>query len=202
EFFADQVPGLAHVPLARYRQDATRPYWLRILPAQHAVYLRYSQCLPDNGFQRLAARALATLETHRDYRLIVDLRENTGGDTSPFQTLLDGLRGVPRLRTPGRVIGLVDQFTDSSATVDAQSLKRAGAVLMGQPPADPLDIWGNEQTFRLPRSGLVIQYTTITVDEARSRWGIPDVVLRPTLAEILAGDDPVLAAALSYNRER
>ena len=73
---------------------------------------------------------------------------------------------------------------------------------MGQPPADPLDIWGNEQIFQLPRSGLVVQYTTITVDGARSRWGIPDVVIRPTLAQILAGDDPVLAAALSYQRGR
>jgi hypothetical protein len=202
DFFVNQVPGLAHVPLALYQQDATRPYWLRILPAQHAVYLRYSQCLPGNGFQRLAARALATLETHRDYRLIVDLRENTGGDTSPFQPLLDGLGADPRLRTPGRVIGLVDQFTDSSATVDAQSLRQAGAALMGRPPADPLDIWGNEQTFQLPRSGLVIQYTTTTVDGAGRRWGIPDVDIRPTLAQILAGDDPVLAAALSYQRER
>jgi hypothetical protein len=73
---------------------------------------------------------------------------------------------------------------------------------MGQPPADPPDIWGNEQTFQLPRSGLVIQYTTTTVDRAGRRWGIPDVVVRPTLAQILAGDDPVLAAALSYQRER
>jgi hypothetical protein len=200
DFFADQVPGLAHVPLPLYRQDATRPYWLQVLAAQHAVYLKYNQCLPDSGFQRLAAQALAVLKTHRDYRLVVDLRENAGGDASPFQSLLHGLRADPRLRTPGRVIGLVDQFTDSSATVDAHSLKQAGAVLMGQPPADPLDIWGNEQTFRLPRSGLVIQYTTITVDGARSPWGIPDVVIRPTLAQILAGDDPVLAAALSYQR--
>jgi len=28
--------------------------------------------------------------------------------------------------------------------------------------------------------------------------GTPDVVVEPTLAQILAGDDPVLAAALSY----
>lgn len=73
---------------------------------------------------------------------------------------------------------------------------------MGQPPADPLDIWGNVQTFQLPRSGLVIQYTTRTVDGAGIRWGVPDVVIRPTLAQIMAGDDPVLAAALSYQRER
>lgn len=197
-FFADQVPGLAHVPLPRYRQDASQPYWLRVLAAQHAVYLKYNQCLPDQGFQRLAAQALAVLRTHPDYRLVVDLRENGGGESGPFQSLTSGMRADPRLRTPGRVIGLVDQFTDSSATVDAQSLKKTGAVLMGQPPADPLDEWGNERTFRLPRSGLVIQYTTAAVDGTGTPWGIPDVAVKPTLAQIMAGDDPVLAAALSY----
>ena len=197
-FFVDQASGLAHVPLSLYQQDARQPYWLRVLAAQHAVYLKYNQCLPDDGFQRLAGQALAMLRTHRDYRLIVDLRANGGGDSEPFQSLVSGLRADPRLAARGRVIGLVDQFTDSSATVDAESLKKTGAVLIGQPPADPFDRWGNEQTFRLPRSGLVIQYTTAIVDGAGSRWGIPDVVVRPTLAQIMAGDDPVLAAALSY----
>lgn len=196
--FIDQVPGLAHVPLPLYQHDATRPYWLQVMPARHAVYLKYNQCLPDSGFQRLAARALALLTAHRDYRLIVDLRDNGGGDDGPFQSLISGLKADPRLRAPGRVIGLVDQFTDSSATVDTQSLKEAGAVLMGQPPADPLDNWGNEQTFRLPHSGLVIQYTTASINGTGARWGIPDVVIKPTLAQLLAGEDPVLAAALSY----
>ncbi len=196
-FFADQEPGLAHVPLPLYQHEATQPYWLQVQPAQHAVYLKYNQCLSDFGFQELAAQALALLQSHRDYRLIVDLRDNGGGDSEPFQTLISGLNADPRLRAPGRVIGLVNQFTDSSATWDAQSLKQAGAVLIGQPPADPLDEWGNEQTFRLPRSGLVIQYTTATINGSGTRWGIPDVVVQPSLAEVLAGDDPVLAAALS-----
>jgi hypothetical protein len=201
-FFADAEPGLAHVPLPLYQQDASQPYWLRVLPAQRAVYIKYNHCLPDSGFQRLAAQGLALLRAHPDYRLIVDLRDNGGGDSGPIQTLISGLQADHRLRAPGRVIGLVNQFTDSSATVDAQSLKQAGVVLIGQPPADPIDQWGNEQTFRLPRSGVLIQYTTATVNPTGTLWGIPNVVVKPTLAEILAGDDPVLTAALSYPDRR
>ena len=52
--FVDQVPGLAHVPLPLYRRDANQAYWLRDMAAQHAVYLKYNQCLPDSGFQRLS----------------------------------------------------------------------------------------------------------------------------------------------------
>jgi hypothetical protein len=196
---ADQEPELAHVPLPLYRQDATRPYWLRVLPGRRAVYLKYNQCLHGSGFQRLAAQALALLRAHRDYRLVVDLRDNGGGDSGPFQSLITGLLADRWLRGPGRVIGLVNEFTDSSATVDAESLKQAGALLIGQPPADPVDEWGNIQTFRLPRSRLLIEYTTATINGTGTLWGIPNMVIKPTLAQILAGKDPVLAAALSYH---
>jgi hypothetical protein len=190
---------LVHLPLPLYQHDSTKPYWLRVLPAQHTVYLKYNQCLSDNGFQQLAAQALALLTAHPDYRLIVDLRGNFGGDSSPFESLTAGIQSDRRLETPGRIIGLVDQFTDSSATVDAQNLKDAGVSLIGQPPADPLDVWGNEQTFRLPRSGVVIQYTTQQLDSTGLPWGIPDVTVAPTVAQVLAGDDPVLTAALRYS---
>jgi hypothetical protein len=196
---ATQEPGIAHVPLPQYEQDAARPYWMRILPAQHAVYLKYNQCLPGSGFQRLAAKALALLAMHRDYRLIVDLRDNPGGDSEPFQALISDIRAHPQLRRRGRIIGLVNQFTYSSATLDAHSLQQAGAVLIGQPPADPVDEWGNTRTFRLPWHGIVIQYTSATVNPDATPLGIPNLMVKPTLPQILADDDPVLAAALAYH---
>jgi hypothetical protein len=191
-------PGTAYVPMPLYEQDAAQPYWIRVLPAQDAVYLKYNQCLPGPGFERVASRALALLAAHRDYRLIVDLRDNLGGDTEPFQSLLSGILAHPQLRTRGRIIGLVNQFTDSSATLDAHALQQAGATLIGQAPADPIDEWGNEQTFRLPWYGVTVQYTSATVNPGATALGIPNIVVKPTLAQILAGDDPVLAAALAY----
>jgi hypothetical protein len=196
--FTFHLPGEAYVPLPLYQQDAAQPYWMRILPAQHAVYLKYNQCVEGSGFQQLAAQALAQLATHPDYRLIVDLRNNFGGDSGPFQSLIAAIQANPGLRARGRVIGLVNQFTDSSATVDAHSLQQAGVLLIGQPPADPVDEWGGEQTLQLPWYGIVIQYTSAAVNSDTTPMGIPNIVVEPTLAQILAGDDPVLAAALAY----
>ena len=197
--FIEQQPGLAHVPLAPYERGLTRrPYWRSILPGQHAVYLKYNQCLPGNGFQRLAARALALLNAHQDDRLIVDLRDNPGGDSLPFQSLTAAISANPRLQAPGRVIGLVNQFTNSSATLDAQTLKDVGAVLIGQPPGDPINRWGNTNAFRLPESGIDVLYTSADINKGGTPLGLPDIVIEPTLGQTLAGDDPVLAAALSY----
>jgi hypothetical protein len=144
--------GAAQVPQPLYEQDELAPYWMRILAGRRAVFLKYNQCVDDDGFQRLAARAIAVLRAHPGYRLIVDLRNNGGGDSYPFQALVDGIQAVTAINQPGRVIGLVNQFTDSSATVDAQSLKAGTkAVLIGQAVADPIDAWGNEQFLTLPR---------------------------------------------------
>lgn len=196
------VPGLddVHVPLPLYLQHGTSPYWLQVLPAQDAVYLKYNECLDNNGFQRLAARALAILAQHPGYRLIVDLRGNLGGDSTPFQALISGIRADPAIDRPGRVIGLVDHFTDSSATIDAQSLSQeTRAVLIGEDPLDPLDGYGNDMTFQLPASGFTVQYTTVILNPKRIPWGIPAVRIAPSLSQVLAGEDPVLAAALAYH---
>ena len=68
-------------------------------------------------------------------------------------------------------------------------------MLIGQAPADPIDRWGNEKTFRLPGTGVVVQYTSATVNPGGRALATPDLIVRPTLAQILAGDDPGLAAA-------
>jgi hypothetical protein len=193
--------ALASIPQPLYLTGQDRPYWLRILPGQRAVYLRYNQCVDDSGFGQLAAQALAVLRRQPSYRLIVDFRDNGGGSTLPFASLLDGLRADPAFRRPGRVVGLVNQYTDSAATVDANSLGHVpGAVLIGQQPGDPIDEYGNEKSFTLPYSAITVTYTTAIVNDPRDWLAAPRVIISPTIQQVLAGVDPVLDTALSYGR--
>jgi hypothetical protein len=186
------------VPSPLYRQDAASPYWLKVLPARHAVYLKYNQCLSDDGFQRLVSQAITLLMAHRDYRLIVDLRDNGGGNTAPFMSSLISAIENHQVN-PTRVIGLVNQYTASSATDDANFLKQAGAALIGQTTAMSLDTFGDDATFGLPGSDIGIGYTTAIINGSMIPEGVPTVAVQPTLAQLMAGVDPVLAAALSYS---
>lgn len=195
------VPGMVHGPLPLYLRNITAPYWMQVLPRQQAVYLKYNSCLDTSGFQQLAAQALTVLRHHPGYRLIVDLRDNLGGDSEPFTPLVGGIAADPALNARGRVIGLVNQFTDSSATVDANELRQmTHAVLIGVPPMDPLDSFGNEAAFPLPHSGIMIQYTTARINTSGQDWGMPQITVTTTPAQVMAGADPVLAEALSYGR--
>ena len=193
-------PKLVSVPSPLYQQNTSQPYWLRVLASQDAVYLRYNECLSGPGFGQLAARALAIMRAHPDYRLIVDLRDNGGGDTTPFQSLISGLRAHPALDVTGRIFGLIDGTTDSSATLDAGSLStQVHGLLIGQQAADPIDEYGDDDNeLRLPYGGVQVFYTTAVVNSPFNKVGIPAIKVAPTLRQVLAGTDPVLAAALNF----
>jgi hypothetical protein len=146
------------VPLPLYQRHNALPYWMVILRARHAVYLKYNQCLSNDGFQRLAARALMVLRQHQNYRLIVDFRGNSGGDTTPFQSLISGIGADPAINARGRIFGLIGSSTASSATLDAAELgQETRAILMGQQVEDPIDEFGNNNAFfKLPYSGFTV----------------------------------------------
>jgi hypothetical protein len=94
--------AIAHVPLPLYLQDPWQLSWLQTLSGQRAVYMKYNLCLPGDQFQRLAAMALAVLRAHPSYRLIIDLRNNPGGDSEPFQALVRGIQADPAINRRGR----------------------------------------------------------------------------------------------------
>jgi len=79
---------------------------------------------------------------------------------------------------------------------DIAYLERELPVLIGAPPMQPR--YGNWETFPLPHSGIIVQYTTKLVNGAGTVWGSPDVTVTPTLAQAMTGADPVLTAALNW----
>ena len=197
------LPQMAYVPTPLYRQRASDPYWLRILAGQKVVYLKYNSCLSDHGFQRLAKQALAVLRTHPAYRLVIDLRDNAGGDSRPFQALVKGILAEPAIDRRGRIFGLINELTASSASEDAYDLgSGTNALLIGQPVEDPIDEFGNDdRILRMPHSGVPVVVTTAVINPGKIRFGIPDIPVAPTLADWLTGRDPVLSTALAYGRK-
>jgi hypothetical protein len=137
------------------------------------------------------------LKRHPGYHLVVDLRGNLGGSSTPFMSLVDGIRADPAINRSGDVIGLVNQFTDSSEILDAHNLQTMrNTLLIGVPPMDPRAGPGDWQSFQLPHSGITIQYSTAVFGDSSTPWAIPNITLAPTLAQEPASDDPVLAEAL------
>lgn len=185
--------------LPLYRRTGPGRNWFRVLPGSRALYFRYGACAdePQRKVADLGAEMLRAIDAGEAARVIVDLRENGGGNSALLQPFIAGLKARPALR--GRVAALIGRRTFSSAEMNAAALKaEAGAVLIGEPTGQKPNAYGEVKSFTLPRSGLVVYYSTkYWKTEEGDRPSLePDHAVRLSSADYFGLQDPVLAAAL------
>jgi hypothetical protein len=202
---AARVPDAAlGVPLLLRDSEPRRNYFLATLAAGRALYLRYRRCVADPAYPipRLVDDARARLASASIERVVIDLRQNGGGDSSllaPFGELL--ARDRRYFRT-GAVRALIDEGTYSSAMLNAFGARaELGAMLFGTPAGHSPNHQGEVRSATLP-SGRTMIYSVrnfrLAPDDPRGRAALlePDVALRWRYLDRLAGVDTVLAAAL------
>ncbi|MEL7299152.1 MAG: peptidase S41 [Pseudomonadota bacterium] len=125
------------------------------------------RALPD-----AIGKAAAWIRAHRDRRVVLDVRGNTGGD---FLLTMPLIEAVVESAGPAGVAVLVDKFTFSAAIVFVAILKhRLGKKLtiVGEEMGDGLRFYAEGDTLDLPASGAAVRYSsalhdweTGTVDE-------------------------------------
>jgi hypothetical protein len=189
-----------HIPEPLLRKNPGRFYWYEYLADAKALYIQYSSCEndPKQPFKDFARELFAFADSHPVERVIVDLRFNGGGNSSVMRPLTEGLKSRAALRS--NVVVLIGPGTFSSAVINGRQLQsELHARLLGQPTSQKLNRYGEVRSFQLPNSHLRVQYSTKFFRLARNRDESvfqPEVAVGRTLADVLAGRDPVLDAAL------
>lgn len=191
--------------LMRWASDDRRFYHVDAL-ADGTVYVQYNECAeqPEYSVQQLAEDTAAAVESGG--RLVIDLRYNSGGDNQAFYPMRVLVKALVGQGT--EVYGLIGTGTFSSAVWNAYDLRQAGATLVGEPTGGCVSSPGNCAALALP-GGLSLwmakQYRTYyaamgdagQADPLDGKPLLPDVTVRQTLADYIAGRDTVLEAVLS-----
>ena len=175
------------------------PYDLEVRPEERALILTYRACRTDPGecFCRTAERIFMESSRWPNPKLVVDLRDNPGGDALTMAPLFEGLKERYHLR--GHVAVIVNGGTYSAAVQNAVQLQLlANAKVIGEPTGGQVNSFGDLRTFRLPNSGLLVYYPARRVKQTDEPPGSmrPDVLVRTTYADWAAGRDPAMATAL------
>ena len=204
EAYADWVGGwellLPQRPDLLFLRDPADPFWLEYLPPSRTLYVQYN-VVHEHSSQAVNEIERAMRE-HQVSRLVLDLRNNGGGEAGGYRELLRFLAG-PEFDRRGRLSVLIGRLTFSAGSSLAVLLERraAHAVFFGEDSGGAPNFWADPDTVTLPNSGLHVliasRYFGIGGPDDTRTTIEPDFVVPFSSSDYFAGRDPVLDAALS-----
>ena len=201
----DRVQAVDAIKLGAplYRQKPGIYYWYEYLPDSKTLYVKYNRCanMKDFPFKQFNEQVWTFVAAHPVDRVIIDLRNNAGGDSSLFGPMLNELKQRPEINRRGRLFAVIGRDTYSSGILNAMELrKQTAAILIGGPTGQKPNFYGEVRSFKLPNSGLAVNYSTKyfkTMDGDPPSM-LPDITVELTSADYLAASDPILKAILAF----
>lgn len=194
------APDPSEMPL--YRKHPELNYWFDYLEPSHTLYFQYNVCQnrPDLPFTQFAQQMQDFSLTHPVDRFVIDLRNNTGGDSSILQPLINALASNPNINRKDRLFVIIGRLTFSSGLFNAIDLKqRTNATLIGEATGGKPNEYGEVRSFQLPNSHLNIFYSTkfFTTVAGDPPSLFPDTVVELSSADFFSGRDPVMESILA-----
>ena len=160
EAMTARIVGSDDGPL--FARERARWYLFTYDTASHYLYVRINRSLDQAGSESLAAfsrRVVGVLAGGGVSRVVLDLRQNTGGNVHKTESLVDGICGAKRGGALSQVYVILGRHTYSAAILLAAQVKHdCGALFAGEVPRAVPNRPAEVERFRLPNSGLDVTY--------------------------------------------
>lgn len=190
------VPLVAQPPL--FRQKLGEPFWFTHLQDSGTTYVNFKRypALKQNSQALFGA-----IDRNRPERLVIDLRQNGGGDYFVGRDhLIEPIKKRPAINQKGRLFVIVGRATFSAAMVNAIDFRnQTNAILVGEPIGERPNSYSENDEMTLPHSRLVVSYSTryYKFVEQDVPAVLPDERIDATWADFRAGRDAVMDWILS-----
>jgi hypothetical protein len=176
--------------------------WLTTLKRGRVVYLVYTSMQRDTF--DTSERLLRLVRKPRVTRIVLDLRNNGGGEIRTYPPLLQALR-TPTARRKTLVV-IVNRETFSAAVhLSADLDRQTRAVFVGETTGGSPNHYSDSDPVVLPVTGWTVGIPTIYYEKRPGEAGLalePDVRVDFAARHFFTGRDPVLTAALKVRRPR
>lgn len=163
------------------------------------LYLQFNACATskEQDLDAFGDRMKDILDQGGVRTLVIDLQYNGGGNSRLGDALFAKLADAEPMKSRRNLFAVIGRQTYSSAILNAVTLKqRYGFVLVGASTGGSPNHFGEVRTFTLPRSKLVLSYSTkrFELGPKDATTLAPDHEAAATFSEWSAGQDAVLDA--------
>ena len=191
-----------------YLSDEQDVLWSKTLPTGtegsvgSSVYLRFTQVrVPENQALADARIALAAPDVQR---VVLDLRQNPGGDNHANPTITSLLTDYRQAHSAGAIVVITDRGTFSAAANLATDVEQMfHPTFVGEPMGGGLNFWDDVRSVRLDNLAVPMRVAISTKYWQESGSDDPRLTIQPqitlpvTAADYFDDRDPALAAALT-----
>ena len=180
-------------------------FWFEHLPDKKLVYFQYNQVgdKPNETLEKFCGRLFAFINEHAVDYLVIDMRNNGGGNNFLNRPLVHGLIRCDRVNQPGHLFVLVGRRTFSAAMNGAVDIERnAHALFVGEPTGSSPNFVGETTILVLPCSGVRLSCSSLYWQSStamdRRTWIAPDLIAEPSIEAFAQNRDPGLEAIIEY----
>lgn len=191
---ADDTAILGGAP-PLWERRPNESFWMADWPGSATLYVNFRSY---DGLGEQAAALAKRLDQSRAERLVIDMRDNGGGDLQLGRRLLiPEIVKRPGINRKGRLFVLIGRHTFSAAMVNAADLRRSTeAILVGEPIGENPNSWMEARQFHLPNSGLGVGVSVAFSTNAPA--GVesiePDIYAPPSWRDWSRGRDNAMDA--------
>jgi tetratricopeptide (TPR) repeat protein len=203
----DMHDGASALPLWQRHPDDFM--WLDVMNDSRTVYLcsRAVANKPEESNEAFFGRAFALADSTHAERVVLDLRENDGGNGFLNRNVVRQIIAHPGFDRPDRFFVIIGRATFSAGQQLVNDLQYfTNATFVGEPTGNAPNQFGDTRPLVLPRSHLVIQVASRwhqgrnASDDAR--FVAPAMYAPLTATDYRRGVDPALKAILAYPLHR
>ena len=195
--WTNALPMILPTRDAMWLHDQAERIWWRYLDDSKTLYLQYNEVMSTGT---VPAEILARVAQGGVDRVVVDLRNNGGGDNHLYGQLLEAL-GDPSIDRPGRLVVLIGRLTFSAAGNLATEVEaKTGSIFVGEDMGSSPNMYGDVRRSPMRTIGRDV-YIASTYHQM-STADDPRITIEPDVAVPYSSDDyfndrdPVLSAAL------
>ncbi len=192
-------------PVPLYLRQPYNLYWFEYLPDQKALYIQINAFVhkKNEPFDKFCQHLFETFDEQKAERLIVDIRQNTGGNHIELP-MLKGILNRPNLDRPDRLFIIIGRTTVSAAQhFTSELVWYTNATFFGEPTCSKPNQYGAIRRFLLPHSQLQIGCAIDYYQDAQpfdfSMETEPNFFVSLFSVDFKENRDPVLERIFNYD---